>query len=99
EHLDPRRGQRPVRLHAFDDRLTEVDESAHPRSLRADSAPANQEASAPALTVAAGRSAGTHTMPSLNPAEPTPKAALNRSTLTSVISAVISTSCLAVKCS
>jgi len=39
-----------------------------------------------------GRSGGTHTIPSLKPAEPIPNAALKRSRFTSVSRAVISTS-------
>src|ERR1035437_2074070 len=39
-----------------------------------------------------GRSGGTHTIPSLKPAEPIPNAALKRSMFTSVSRAVISTS-------
>ena len=47
----------------------------------------------------AGRSGGTHTIPSEKPADPIPKAALNRSRLTTVRSAVISTICSSLKCS
>ena len=50
-------------------------------------------------TRVAGRSGGTQTMPSENPAEPIPNAALKRLRLTAVSSAVISTSCASVKCS
>ena len=48
---------------------------------------------------APGRSGGTQTIPSLKPAEPTPKAAFSLSRLTTVSRAVISTSCAALKCS
>jgi len=46
----------------------------------------------PDYETVAGRSGGTHTMPSLKPAEPIPNAALRRSRFTSVSKAVISTS-------
>ena len=74
--------------------------TSHDKSRSSATAPlCRSKRSSPSAGLAVGRSGGTQTIPSLNPADPILKAALKRSRLTSVSRAVISTSCSSFTCS